>query len=236
MPTETSHALQHLHHLLQQLEAAETLLSHGPKRIAAAQKKVAALEQACVDQKAQVQTIRKASDQKSLTLKSHEADIRKFTQRLNEATSNKEYDIIMAQVTAEKAVNAKLEDEILSLLTQVDEATDRLAQLQADVQAAKDNAQAVEADVRSREPGVIADVDRLKAEIREAESAIPAGECFGKYRRLVQSMAAAAMAEMHGGFCMACNTRVTPQDAVRINLGEFVTCRACGRIQYAVAE
>ena len=35
MAVETSQALQQLHHLLQQLEDAETLLAHGPKRIAA---------------------------------------------------------------------------------------------------------------------------------------------------------------------------------------------------------
>ncbi|MEZ6060377.1 MAG: hypothetical protein R3C19_08455 [Planctomycetaceae bacterium] len=236
MATETSHALQHLHHLLQQLEAAETLLAHGPRRIAAAEKKIVAGEQACNDQKAQIQTVRKAADQKSLSLKSREADIQKLSRRLNEASSNKEYDIIMAQVTAEKTANAKLEDEILSLLTQVDEATTELSRLQKEVEAAQERALLIGSEVKEREPGVVADVERLKAEIREAETAIPAGECFSAYRRLVQSMASAALAEMDGGFCTACNTRVTPQDAVRINLGEFVMCRECGRIQYTIAE
>ena len=46
MSTETSLALQHLHHLLQQLDAAETLYAHGPRRIAAADRKIQAAETA----------------------------------------------------------------------------------------------------------------------------------------------------------------------------------------------
>lgn len=236
MATETSQALQHLHHLLQQLEAAETLLAHGPKRIAAARRKVALTEQACVDQKAQMQAVRKAADQKSLTLNSREADIKKLHTRLNEAASNKEYDIITAQLTAEQAANAQLEDEVLSLLTQVDEAGSELSRLEQAVKEAGQRAMDVEADVSAREPGVQADVDRLNMEIREAESAIPAGESFTTYRRLVASMSSAALAEMDDGFCVACNTRVIPQDAVHVNMGEFVLCRECGRILYTAGE
>jgi predicted nucleic acid-binding Zn-ribbon protein len=233
MATETSLALQHLHHLLQQLDAAETLVAHGPRRIAAAQRKVQTAERCCVDQKDQIQAIRKSADQKSLTLKSREADIQKLTLRLNEASSNKEYEIITAQIAAEKSANEALEDEVLGLLTQVDEAVEKLESLKQEVEQAKAASAEIEQDVKAKEPGVTADISRLTEEIAEAESAIPAGDSLSTYRRLVQSHGPMALTEVKDGFCLACNTRITSQDVVRVNTGDFLLCRECGRILYA---
>lgn len=236
MAVETSQALQHLHHLLQQLEDAETLLGHGPRRIAAAKKKIAAAEQACADQKEQIQSLRKASDQKSLNLKSREAEILKLDGRLNEASSNKEYDIIQGQLAAERSANEVLEDEILTLLTQVDEAETALETAQAGVQECVQRCQDIEAEVQSMEPGIRDDIARLNTEIGEAESAIPAGDGRNTYDRLRASMNSGALSEVQDAFCLACNTKVIAQDCVRMKIGEFVTCRECGRILYTVID
>lgn len=232
MTVETSQALQQLHHLLQQLEDAETLLSHGPKRIAAARRKIAAAEQVCADQKEQIKTLRKSSDQKTLNLKSHEAEILKLSGRLNEASSNKEYDIIQSQISSEKSTNEELEDDILTLLTQVDEATAELESSEAQVQELTQRRQDIESEVASNEPGIRDDITRLTTEIAEAESAIPPGESRGAYERMRASLNAGALSEMQDAFCLACNTKVIAQDCVRIKIGEIVGCRQCGRILY----
>lgn len=232
MAVDTSLALQQLHHLLQQLEDAETLLAHGPRRVAAAKKKIAMAEEVCSSQKEQIRTIRKIADQKSLTLKEREAEILKQTQRLNEANSNKEYDIIQSQLQSIGAAKEALEDEILSLLTKVDEAGGALAAAEEEVGRLTDHCRQIEADIKATEPSIREDVDRLNAAIGEAESAIPAGESRTAYLRLRSSMKSAALSEVQDAFCVACNTKVIAQDCVRIKMGEFVTCRQCGRILY----
>lgn len=232
MTVETSQALQQLHHLLQQLEDAETLLSHGPKRVAAASKKIAQAEQVCADQKEQIQTLRKASDQKTLNLKSHEAEILKLSGRLNEASSNKEYDIIQSQISSEQSTNEELEDDILTLLTQVDEATAELQSAEAQVQELTQRRKDIESEVESNEPGIRDDIARLTTEIAEAESAIPPGDSKTAYERMRASQSAGALSEMQDAFCLACNTKVIAQDCVRIKIGEIVGCRQCGRILY----
>lgn len=234
MAVETSQALQQLHHLLQQLEDAETLLAHGPRRIAAARKKIAAAEQLCVEKKEQIQTLRKTSDQKSLSLKSNEAEILKLTGRLNEASSNKEYDIIQTQVGSQKSTNEKLEDEILMLLTQVDEAGTESAAAESSVRELTSNSGEIEAEVNAREPGIRSDIERLTSEIADAESAIPPGDSRGGYDRLRASLGSGALSEVQESFCVACNTKLIAQDCVRIKIGEFVTCRQCGRILYII--
>lgn len=234
MAVETSQALQQLHHLLQQLEDAETLLAHGPKRIAAAKKKIAAAEQVCEVQKEKIQALRKASDQKNLNLKSNEAEILKLSGRLNEASSNKEYDIIQGQVGVQRGKNESLEDEILTLLTEVDEATTELASAETAVKELTQRCKDIEAEVLDREPGIRADITRLTAEITEAESAFPAGETRGDYERLRASLGAGALSEVQDAFCLACNTKVIAQDCVRIKIGEIVGCRECGRMLYTI--
>jgi len=236
MTVETSQALQQLHHLLQQLEDAETLLSHGPKRIAAARKKIKIAEQQCTEQKDQIQTLRKAADQKSLSLKSNEAEILKLNGRLNEASSNKEYDIIQSQVSVQRTANESLEDEILALLTQVDEAGTELEAANQSVQVLTAKCSEIEAEVQQKEPGIREDIERLTGEIGEAEAAIPAGESRGGYDRMRASMGAAALSEVQEAFCLACNTKLIAQDCVRIKVGEFVTCRECGRILYTIED
>jgi predicted nucleic acid-binding Zn-ribbon protein len=235
MAVETSLALQQLHHVLQQLGDAEALLAHGPKRIAAAKKKIATAAEICADQKEQIKTIRKTSDQKSLTLKSHEADLLKQTQRLNEASSNKEYDIVQGQLGTIRSAKDSLEDEILALLTNVDEAADVLATAENEVMQLTARCREIEAEVEAKEPGILEDVERFHGAIAEAESAIPAGESRGKYERLRASMKSGALSEVQDAFCLACNTKVIAQDCVRIKIGEFVSCRQCGRILY-IAE
>ena len=236
MPADTTVAYAQLHQLLKQIYHAEQLLEHGPRRIAASQKKVAAAEQACVDQKEQIQLLKKSVDQNSLNLNSREADIQKLTGQLNQASSNKEYDIIQSQVSAARAGDAELEDKILSLFSQIDEANDELASRQDQLEAAKQKSTEIAAEVKAKEPGLKEEVSKLSAEIAEVEKLIPGGESNATYKRLRASMGPAALALVDDGFCSECNTGATQQDVVRMNLGEFVLCRACGRILYQVGH
>ncbi|MEQ9406587.1 MAG: hypothetical protein RIK87_02635 [Fuerstiella sp.] len=236
MTAERSRVFQHLHSLLKQLHDAEYLLDHGPKRLAAAKMKVEAARQACADQKEVIVGLKKAADQNSLNLKSREAVLQKLNGQLNQATSNKEYDIFQAQIAAEKAANADLEDKILSLLSDVDESAAELKRREQQVAEFEQKAAEVEADVKAREPGLQAEVARLNAEIAEAEKTMPGGEKKSAYHRLRAAQGPGAMARVDDGYCTECNTGATQQDVVRLNLGEFVLCRACGRILYQVGE
>jgi len=232
MAVETSLALQQLHQLLEQLGDGQQLLVHGPRRIAAAQKKTRLAEQATADQKEHVRTLRKAADEKTLNLKSLEAEIDKLEVQLNEARVNREYDIIQAQIESKKAANSRLEDEILSLLTQVDEAAESLQRLQAKAQDLSERTAEMENEVSRSEAGIREDIQRLESEVTEAERAIPSGDARAVYQRLRNSIGSGTLSEVQDSFCLACNTSVTAQDCVQIKVGEFVTCRECGRILY----
>ena len=232
MGAEAVQAYAHLHKLLKELHDAEYLLAHGPKRIAVAKKKVQTAEAACAAQKETIKQLRLNADKSQMNLKSREAEVAKLNLRLNEASSNKEYEIIQGQIASEKEEDARLEDEILGLLDEVDTANAELEKLQQELADQETRTKGIESDVQEREPGLKADIERLNGEIKEAESIISGGDAVSTYKRLRAAQGASAMSPVEDGYCVECNGQVTPQDAVRLNLGEFVLCRACGRILY----
>lgn len=232
MATETSLAYQHLHNLLKELADVEYMLAHGPKRIAACKKKVAAAEAACAEQKETIQQLKKKADEASLNLKTREADIAKNSGRLNDAGSNKEYEIITGQMETQRKACEALEDEILEMLGDVDQAADDLKSRENELAEATAKLTDVTTDVQSKEAGLNEEVARLESEIGESEKAVPAGEHRATYQRLRSSQGKSAMSKVEDGYCEECNTTVTPQDAIRLNMGEFLLCRACGRFLY----
>ncbi|MEZ6127651.1 MAG: hypothetical protein R3C59_03150 [Planctomycetaceae bacterium] len=232
MTAENTGAFLQLHRLLVQLEDAEQMLAHGPQRIAAVEKKIDLTQQACALQKEEIQRVRKLADGASLNLKSQEAEVTKQTLRLNEAKSNKEYQIIQGQSASAKAACEKLEDQVLGLLNDVDVATQKLKSLEQQLTDLRQKLAETRSEVQSAEPGLQAEVERLNAEIAEAEQMIKGGEARSTYKRLRTAMGAAAMSRVEDTYCTECNTGATPQDVVRMNMGEFVLCRACGRILY----
>lgn len=236
MSTDNRRAFESLHLLLQQLTKANQMLEHGPKRIATSEKKVVAAQQACEQQKAVIQQLKKKADQSALSLKTSEGEVDKQKLRLNDAKSNKEYEIIQGQISAAKAECETLEDAILDLLNQVDEANATLGQLSDQQTEAEEKVAAVKAKVAEKEPGLLAEVESLNAQIAEGEKHIPPGEAMSTYKRLRLSMADQALSKVEDGYCQQCNSLLTSQDAVQINMGKFLLCRQCGRILYRPME
>ena len=236
MSTATSDGYQHLHTLLQQLHDAEYLLSHGPKRIALAEKKVARAELDCETQKAEIKNLRKSADQHNLDLATSEAEIEKLNGQLNVAKSNKEYDIIRGGIDTQQTKNAELEDQILEIFGAVDEAEAELGRKESAQSELEVNLSTIREEVAAKEPGLREEVDRLNAEICEAEKIIGGGDSVSAWKRLKAAQGPSALARVEDGYCAECNTQVTPQDSVRLNLAEFVLCRSCGRILYHVSD
>lgn len=232
MSTDNRRAFESLHLLLKKLTNANQLLEHGPKRVANCEQKVVAAQEVCDLQKAEIQQIKKKADQTALHLKTSEGEVDKQKVRLNDAKSNKEYEIIGGQIKAATQKCEAFEDEILDLLNQVDEAEAKLEALKELKQEADDKVDAVKATVAKKRPGLLAEVEALNSQITEAEKLIPAGEATSNYKRLRGSLQDKALSKVEDGYCEQCNSQLTSQDAVQVNMGKYMLCRQCGRILY----
>lgn len=227
--------LKELHQLHIQLSSVQEKMERGPRQVRAreqfVQKKQAELE----EQQNKLKQLKMAADQKGLQLKSKDAKIAELRTKLNQAASNREYDIIRSQIDADTMANSVLEDEILEALEKVDQMQIAVKKVEAELAAAKAEAQRVREEVSAAEPGLSSSAEQLQGALKEAETRLP-GAVLEVYRRLVQAHGATALAEVRNNACTACNSILAPQEQVNVKTEKTVFCRSCGRLLYRAAE
>jgi len=235
MPSDTSVLFQNLQQVLQKLADAEEALAEAPRAIAIGEKRVARCEQSIDDQKETIRNTQKSADEFNLELKTREAEIQKLGIVLNQASSNKEYDSVKGQIARASEAKSQLEDKVLEAFESIDSAKAELEKLQDALAHSQSELKEIIAQAAEEEPGLKAAVAECRNELAEIQKNMPSQESIVVFKRLHGAHGPSACAEVDpDGFCSACDNKVTTQDGVRINMGEFICCRACGRILYKV--
>ena len=213
------------------LQDVEQKLEQGPKRLQARKRildqKLAGIESS----KEQLKQFRMAADQKSLQLKTNEAKIADLKVKLNQATSNREFDIINSQIDADTMANSVLEDEILEALEKIDQMQATIGQAQAEYDAQQKDAERLTGEIAAAGARLEAQAEALSRSLKTAESVLP-GNVMETYRRLVQAHGERALAVVANKACSACNEILSQQQQVQVRSSQFVFCRSCGRILY----
>ncbi|RPI88789.1 MAG: hypothetical protein EHM42_04180 [Planctomycetaceae bacterium] len=235
MSTPPDNTLPELHRLHLLIQEAQEKIDHGPRVLKARRQATANKETNLEAQRQKHKQLRMLADQKSLQLKSNEVKIGDLKGKLNQAASNREFDIIRGQIEADKVANSVLEDEILDALEKVDVAQLAIRELEDQIAAARTEEAKFAAEVEQALPGHEQRLHELQAELAQTESRLPP-ELMATYRRLVQAHGAAALAEVENETCTACYVRLTTQAAVSILTGQLMFCRSCGRLLYSRRE
>jgi predicted nucleic acid-binding Zn-ribbon protein len=229
--TSVNKGLQELHRNLVAIEEFENELARGPKRIAASEKKLGAKDSEIAIQKELITNLRKSADQKTLQLKSNEARMIGLKVKLNEAKSNREYNIIKGQIDADTMANSVFEDEILEALETIDTANSRLQELKEELADAIEKKQSIEATVAKNRPGLESSLAAAQESLLVAESIMP-GKHKEQYRRMMTAHGAGALFPVDDGYCSNCYGMLSPQEKVQLNTEQVIFCRACGRIMF----
>lgn len=220
-----------LHDLTIQLKEVQDQLSRGPRQIKARQTRIGEAEGALAEREQELKEARTATDRKNLDLKSKEAHLGDLQGKLNTASSNREYDIIRGQIEADRAAKAVLEDEILEWLDRVDARQKDVAAAKAKIQDLQKEARDFATDFENRAAVLHQQESALKAQVAEAEKALPQ-EILPQYRRLADAHGADAMASAKGGVCNFCFVSLTAQSRVMLGTGKLLICHSCGRLLY----
>lgn len=228
--------LSTLHELHLKLQEVNDELDLGPRQIKARENRVKAAEQQVSDRADELKRIRTVADQKGLDLKSREAKIADLTAKLNQATSNKEYDAIKSQIAADEAASSVLEDESLEAMEKVDETIALLAKDKDAVAATEKELADFKAAFAARKVELEAEAADLQQKITASEGIIPSGPSRERYRRLATSMGADAMSPLDDGRCTACFMQVTKENQIKLNQGQIIFCGSCQRLLYKTAE
>lgn len=227
----TANGLKELHRLHINLREVQEQLERGPKQIRAREQIIARKKAELDAQKEQLKQLRMAADQKSLQLKTNESKILGLRAKLNQATSNREYDIFRSQIEADTMANSVLEDEILEALDKVDQAQVSLGRIDQEIAAAQADRERVAKDFLQVEADLKSQAAELESAIRETETTLP-GDIGEKYKRLIQAHGPDALSAVEGRACSACYVGLTSQNIVELRSGRMVFCKSCGRLLY----
>jgi len=223
--------LTELHRVHGLLRDVRDELARGPRQSKAREQVVSQAQADVVNKQEQLKQTRMSADRKALELRTLEGKLEDLRGKLNQSSSNREYDILRGQIDADTAAKAVLEDEILEHLERVD-------RLQKEIVAAQAKVKQTQAD---KEQFVAKfDADALSLRSREAEllgqlrtaEAVLSGDALSKYRRLVEAHGAEALAAVEGGSCTGCYVALTSQQKVLLNSGQILFCSSCGRLMY----
>jgi predicted nucleic acid-binding Zn-ribbon protein len=168
-------------------------------------------------------------------LKSGEEKVEGLKLKLNAAASNREYQALKDQIAADQMAGSVLADEILEVMEKIDELAKQVAEQQQKIAVAKEELAKAQQAVRDQAGSLDADVKRLEAELRKAESALP-DDFRQHYQRLVNSKHEDAMAEVQGEFCGGCFQQLTPNNMAELSMSLAIFCRNCGRLIYLAED
>lgn len=230
-----ANTLPELHRLHLAIQEVQEEIDRGPRQLRARSNTTASRLAELEAQRQKQKQLKMLADQKSLQLKTNEAKLEDLRGKLNQAASNREFDIIKGQIEADKVANSVLEDEILETLDKVDKVQAELKKLESDVAIAQAEEKKFASEVDQRRPSLEARLGSLREELQQAETYLPE-EIRAAYQRLVQAHGASALSPVENATCTSCYVRLTPQNAVSIESGTIMFCRTCGRLLYPRKE
>lgn len=237
--------LKELQALDKQYRELEMARKRHPQTIAQIRQELDAKHAQLEKQKKATIELQKAVDTKYLRLREIEDKIKELETKLNTVKTNKEYSAILSQKGAEEADKSRLEDEILMMMGQVEDAKKELQQA---IEKFEQEKKATEEAIRKAEENqasAAAQMAQLKAQREKLKAQIPA-QWIEPYERLLNKRdgVALTMAVRHVPksraadssevwICQGCYMNLTTQTiASLLTSDKPVFCNSCGRMLY----
>ena len=223
--------LEELHALLRQLDDVREALDRGPRQIKVRTKRVADAEAAVTAAEEELTARRAAVNQRNLELKTRETKVSELKVKLNQASSNKEFDALKGQIAADETASGVLEDEVLEALDRQEAAERAVTEAKSSVETAKQELSDTQTRFESKAQELTSRAETLAELAASADELLPAN-LRGDFARLRKNMGPDSLAPVEDGICTGCHVQVTPQTKVQLNGGDVLFCRSCNRLMY----
>lgn len=183
------------------------------------------------------------ADRLDVDMRVHDASIAKLRQSLNQVKTNKEYSAILTQLNTEKADNGKLEDQVMTLLAEIDAKSKDIEQIRETRVKEVERLDGFEAEVIAVKEKSAARLDELTARRDKAAEDVPAGalELFNRVAHRNEGEALAMVVRTHPKraeyVCEGCNMAITIEQVNAItSRDEAIVCNICGHILYMESQ
>ena len=237
-------ALLRLQQVERELATVRRRLGGRRGAVAAQQRKVDEIKQTYEQTHAQAKLRRKDAEMLHVDLRAREEQVIKLRGALNTAKTNKEYAALLTQINSLKADNAKLEEDVLKVMQDADNAVADADRLGQSIQEQSSRLQEIQ-------QGNQQEVQRLEvmaAELTtcrdEAAAQVPPRE-LSLFNRIASNYDGEAMApiEVHGKkppheyICGGCFMGLNAEHANALRVHDAVrTCDNCQRILYLAPQ
>jgi uncharacterized protein len=227
----SAEALRELHRIHRQLTDLRDRHERGPKQVAAVDANVKKMELDLEQAKDAAKKTRILADQKQLQLKGREDKITELKGKLNQASSNREFQALKEQIGADEQANSVLSDEILEALEKIDQLQAAVKSADENLKKARDEGVKVKQKVESERSVIEAELARVQVNLAEAETKLPPDiKLF--YDRIAKARGEGALAQIDGEVCGNCFQTVTTQTMNELYLSRPVFCQGCGCLLY----
>ncbi|OWK43465.1 zinc ribbon domain-containing protein [Fimbriiglobus ruber] len=223
--------LRELHRLRKHLRELQSEIDLGPRVLKIQEQKLAAEEQAHKDAYDAIKKLKLQQKEDEGALKTVEQQLAKFQADLNTAGSKKEFDAKQTEIANASTKKGTLEDTILTTITDIEERTAKLPEVEAQWATAQKDFAQYKIDAKERLERLTADQKMTQEEVAKYDERLPL-EMKGQYLRLIKTYGADGLAAVVGRGCQQCRTTITEQQRTNIAGGMFICCSQCGRGLY----
>jgi predicted nucleic acid-binding Zn-ribbon protein len=229
--TPLATTFRELHRLRRHAKELHDQIERGPRVLQAHQVKITRQQEAVHQAQDALKHVKVASHSKEVSLKATHQQIAKYEEQRNKATTRKEYDTLQAEIASAKQTCARIEDEILEVMGQVEEQAGKIPEAEKEVQRAREEYAEFERKTQERLAGQRELLAQTHEQIKTVEASIPV-EARPVYERQVHARGEEALSAVENRTCTACYTGITEQQYNDLLSGRLVLCKACGRILY----
>lgn len=230
-PVRANDVLCTLHRIHIQLSDLNDRLARGPRKVKAAENRVAELR-AISDEATRVMVeLRVTTDGRQADLDRNLANIKKRRDQLMEAKDNREYNSLKSQIAADEAANGVYEDEILEALDRIDGLKQKADAAKGDLAKGEENCRRITDEVNGERDTIISEIARLEGELKATEKLLNA-EFGEQYRRIFMSKKFDTLAMLEETHCKGCNTTVPLNRISELMKEKPILCSSCGRMLY----
>ena len=183
-------------------------------------------------QREQLEALRKRRKEKDKQLQMGQETLKRTRERLLEVKTNREYQSMLKEIETFETKNSHMEDEIISLLEELDVFEKEVKTKEADLDEQRRRYEEDKAKMAKELNSIAEELDICARKSEEIRKKIPA-ELLRKYEQIKSATRGVAVVSVWKEICDGCHMSIPPQlynELQKSNV--LITCPNCSRIIY----
>lgn len=215
-----------------ELDRLQSELSAIPAKIGAVKAEIQGNKTALEDAKKDLNQHQLSKKQRELDLETQEAAIRKHSAELNAVKTNEAYKALMGEIDKAKETKSVLEDQILQLMEQIDQAMKLWKEKEAISKGDEAGLLKQISDWEAKDKELEQSMAAKQSERDQALAALPKA-LSAQYAKIRTGKRGAAVAPIRKEQCTGCHMKVSQNLINEVRRAQkIMTCESCSRIVY----